>query len=109
MTDLREILAAATPGPWKVDPHGIDDCFGDVWHGEETRVCENADAADARLIALAPQLSAALLKAREALKWYGDPETYRPHPHGLAFDSRDKSYTAAATLAEIDALMGGEK
>lgn len=70
MTDLRKLLAEATPGPWAIDPHGIDDCLGDVWTepGEDEEcICENATVEDARLIALAPDLAAALIRAEEAL------------------------------------------
>ena len=65
MADLRKLLDGATPGPWDIDPHGIDDCFGDVWFGEEARVCENASAADASLIAMAPDLAAEVIALRE--------------------------------------------
>jgi hypothetical protein len=34
----------------------------------------------------------------EALAWYADPERYKPHPHGIAFNRRDISYTARAAL-----------
>jgi len=36
---------------------------------------------------------------RTALSFYANPEVYRPHPHGLAFDRRDISYVAIAALA----------
>ena len=35
-----------------------------------------------------------------ALEFYANPEIYKPHPHGAAFDRRDKSYIARAALAE---------
>ncbi len=34
-----------------------------------------------------------------ALDQYANPDLYRSHPHGLAFDRRDKSYIAIAALA----------
>jgi hypothetical protein len=37
---------------------------------------------------------------REALEWYANPEIYKPHPHGLAFDDRDLSFRARAALAD---------
>lgn len=52
--ELKALLDEATPGPWTIDPHGIDDCLADVWTepGEdEERICENATVEDARLIA----------------------------------------------------------
>ena len=36
---------------------------------------------------------------REALSFYANPEVYRPHPHGIAFDRRDISHIAIAALA----------
>lgn len=35
----------------------------------------------------------------EALRFYANPEIYKSHPHGPAFDRRDLSATAAAALA----------
>lgn len=43
-------------------------------------------------------------KLREALQFYANPEIYKPHPHGLAFDQRDLSYHARTALAST----GGE-
>ena len=48
------------------------------------------------------ELTAALAREaalREALEFYANPETYRPHPHGIAFDRRDISYIARAALS----------
>jgi hypothetical protein len=36
---------------------------------------------------------------RKALEWYANPEIYKPHPHGPAFDRRDLSYHAIAALS----------
>ena len=33
-----------------------------------------------------------------ALRYYANPEIYKPHPHGPAFDRRDLSATAIAAL-----------
>ena len=35
---------------------------------------------------------------RESLKFYANPEIYKPHPHGPHFDRRDLSYHAIAAL-----------
>lgn len=35
----------------------------------------------------------------EAMEWYADPERYRSHPNGIAFERRDISYVAVAALA----------
>lgn len=44
----------------------------------------------------------ALLRQRDeyakALEFYANPDIYKPHPHGLAFDCRDLSFIAATTL-----------
>ena len=44
---------------------------------------------------------------REALAQYANPDLYRSHPHGLAFDRRDKSYIAIAALASHDKRKEG--
>ena len=65
---LRALVAEATPGPWTLDHHGVDDCLADVWTepGEdEARICENATAEDASLIVLAPTLAAEVIALRE--------------------------------------------
>ena len=47
------------------------------------------------------ELATKLAKAKEALEFYADPAIYKPHPHGLAFERRDLSFHARATLKEI--------
>jgi hypothetical protein len=37
----------------------------------------------------------------EGLEFYANPEIYKPHPHGLAFDRRDLSFKARALLAKV--------
>ena len=37
---------------------------------------------------------------RAALEWYANPDIYKPHPHGPAFDLRDLSFKARAALAD---------
>lgn len=39
-------------------------------------------------------------KYEKALTWYANPEIYKPHPHGAAFDNRDLSYTAKSALGD---------
>jgi len=39
-------------------------------------------------------------RLKAALQFYANPEIYKPHPHGLTFDSRDMSFHAKATLAQ---------
>lgn len=43
-------------------------------------------------------LETQLAAARKALEWYANPEIYKPHPHGIGFEDRDKSYVAKAAL-----------
>jgi hypothetical protein len=59
---------AATPGPWDCDYHGIGDCLGDVWQGMDVRICEDATADDARLIAMTPDLATAYLAQAEEIE-----------------------------------------
>jgi hypothetical protein len=37
----------------------------------------------------------------EALEFYANPEIYKPHPNGSAFDNRDLSFKAKSVLAEL--------
>lgn len=37
------------------------------------------------------------------LEWYANPEIYKPHPHGLAFDDRDLSFRAKSILSTLNA------
>jgi hypothetical protein len=39
-------------------------------------------------------------RLRKSLEFYANPEIYKPHPHGPAFDRRDLSYHARAALGE---------
>lgn len=39
-------------------------------------------------------------RQREALEFYANPEIYKPHPHGPAFERRDLSFKAKAALRE---------
>ena len=55
----------------------------------------------------ASRLTVELAKATGALKWYADPYIYKPHPHGPAFDDRDLSFKAIATLAAIKEIEEG--
>jgi hypothetical protein len=41
-----------------------------------------------------------------ALEWYANPEIYKPHPHGPAFDNRDLSFKARSALQSLQ--VGGE-
>lgn len=60
-----------------------------------TELLLRADAADAEVARL-----------RKALEFYADPEIYKPHPHGPAFDRRDRSYHAQAALSSTGDTHG---
>ena len=75
----------------------------------EAKAAAQADYETRILAALEPQdapavaeelvaLRAENARLREALTFYANPEVYRPHPHGPAFDRRDVSYVATAAL-----------
>ena len=113
---------ADTPlGPWTVTAYdgrggrwAYDDPSGDTsdmdWlTREEAQAAAQADYETRILAALEPQdapamaeelvaLRAENARLREALTFYANPEVYRPHPHGPAFDRRDVSYVATAAL-----------
>ena len=121
MSDLRKLLDEATKGPWFLDE---DPREGMEWNihimsSDVNRVCFMSNTgsaednhANARLIALAPDLAAALLKAEEALaglavKYKAANPMRTADYHGndcaclrCAFDNLD------ATLTEIRKLTG---
>ena len=78
MSDLRKLLDEATPGPWEaaLEPkcHGVVASINGqarfvalIGNDTDTPEREPMRFANAHLIALAPDLAAALLKAEEAL------------------------------------------
>lgn len=126
MTDLRKILAEATPGPWryKLPFYGSDEYdtgffilgkhpkVGSVSHASVRYGCDEAKElgnikANARLIALTPQLAAALIKVEEALVMIGhrDEKMIWGEDYEVreAFD--DVLKIARATLSDIRALV----
>lgn len=128
MTDLRKLLDEATPAPWNIGGRKNPKSGGAVamvnsplwWNFARVVVRfddEEADdaggLANARLIVMAPDLAAALLKAEEALaglavKYKAANPMRTADYHGndcaclrCAFDNLD------ATLTEIRKLTGG--
>jgi len=115
MSDLRKLLDECTVGPWeitgrKITKHGgaYDFISGFKW-GKFARVVVRFDydyadnpagVANARLIALAPDLAAALLKAEEALD-----DAIRIAARNEAGPDLD---AARATLTEIRKLTGAK-
>ena len=126
MSDLEKLLAEATPGPWRT--HTVDETSivgpdgSDVATTCDSSNTERSDAyyveyermeADARLIALAPSLAAALGEARKALSHIDaiDPEE---HVYGCSNDALRglvilMGQTARAALSEIEKLRGDSK
>jgi len=43
---------------------------------------------------------------REGLAFYANPEIYKPHPHGPAFERRDLSFKASAALSAPEGEKG---
>lgn len=129
MSDLRKLLDECTVGPWeitdrKITKHGgaYDLISGLIWD-DFARVAvrfdyDDADSptgiANARLIALAPDLAAALLKAEEALAYYRDQfceGLCRDVPPGFTSKEMEidcSGCRARATLTEIRKLTGAE-
>lgn len=130
MSDLRKLLDEATPGPWAYRPEPYDD-WGMVRSGsglitqardprtsyDDLGVHRSAGTdpwgPNARLISLAPDLAAALLKAEDALAMlvdrdisYDGPKLCIPcqsHSHAIGAASK-----ARATLTEIRKITGGK-
>ena len=118
------LIDGTTPGPWHQangsEIHDRSVRFGTQGErlGDTPMLIAEAYApraeANARLIAAAPRLAADTLRLldeierltaenerlNEALRFYADPEIYKPHPHGPAFERRDLSFVARAALAE---------
>lgn len=127
MSDLRKLLDEATPGPWAVkrdkrtwgwvDVVGPSFSVGGPTRATNLSVADEAKRlTDARLIALAPDLAAALLKAEEALEFYGDKELdgydVGVTNYGLSTEVgeiiKDGGERARATLTEIRNLTGAK-
>lgn len=124
VTDLREMLDEATPGPWRPSksyralvsdsPSGYDDAESVHAYGGHM-VCESVQEHNRRLIALAPDLAAEVLALREenaklgeALAFYADENRHglpSNGPWGLGSDDFGKR--ARAALSDIKKITGG--
>jgi hypothetical protein len=79
---LREMVSAATPGP--MQPAPTDGRWWLVWAGDRSAFCQFVrDEADARLIALAPEMAELLADMGEWLETYYSPVA-GPRPELLA-------------------------
>jgi hypothetical protein len=121
MSDLRKLLEVTTPGPWieRWDEDGGAFVTGNNYVRAHMVGPESNRRANARLIALAPDLAAALLEAEEALDCAQsalavllDPEANKS-PSGVSIQSAWASCFAAevkarATLTEIRKITGAK-
>lgn len=102
---LRELVDAATPGPWRADDEALCECCTDV-KAPAAHVC-TADMDDAPLIALAPDMARELLRLRDGV------EVIRDHCETLA--KRAKNAGIRTLAREMDtnakaltALLNGD-
>ena len=137
MSDLEKLLAEATPGPWNAHPSTPEDGYECFWivarkpmglatHGFSIVDIATADGpqnetrkANARLIALAPSLAAALLVAEKALRDIDDRIEKAASCHHNADEWDDRTLDGdltimdwvmspvRAALSEIAKLTGG--
>ena len=103
---LRELLDAATPGPWKI--HNWNEGWvhhdGDPHNVPATRVFKTIFGDDARLIALAPDLASLVLDMADALQGVvADPEAIE-HPRAPSTITRGMREHMAALLARVERL-----
>ena len=109
MTDIsREAIEAMAEKLEKLSPNSGFCALLDPAVDALRALLDRAEAAEARRAEANNQwrldyneLATKLAKAKEALEFYADPAIYKPHPHGLAFERRDLSFHARATLKEI--------
>ena len=123
MSDLRKLLDEATPGPWEaaLEPkcHGVVASINGqarfvalIGNDTDTPEREPMRFANAHLIALAPDLAAALLKAEGELAYYQDQfcEGFcLDVPPGFTSKEMEiecSGCRARATLTEIRKLTG---
>ena len=100
LRDMQADRVIGTEDHWwesQVGEFYLDDDFGEY---------DPQKAADKRRMIRVPAVERELAEAlarekalREALEFYANPEVYRPHSHGVAFDRRDISYVALAALS----------
>ena len=132
MKILEKLLAEATPGPWNAHPSTPEDGYECFWivarkpmglatYGFSIVDIATADGpqnetrkANARLIALAPSLAAALLVAEKALREISRQK--KTDELETEYDVECADFeggydacvdTARAALSEIEKLMGG--
>ena len=97
---LAELLAAATPGPWRDPQWG-----GLVVDENENPVVHHALPRDARLIALAPDLARLALDMGEALR----KRSLIDYEHGLWRTAAIPERQARDLLARLDGIANKDK
>jgi len=92
-------------GEWSYEvKHGPDDQDDYSWvyaSGVMVCVCKTKDAIEIVNACNRPDPAATMKEVVEVLEFYANPEIYKPHPHGLAFERRDKSDMARSILARL--------
>ena len=122
MTDLQKLLADATPGPWVIGARiskkdgsayeyvsgGDWMSFARVWVRMDDEDFDSPDGlANARLIAMAPNLAAALVAASKALHFYADSHD-NPDKGPWGHGGDDFGAVATKALQDINSLTGAK-
>ncbi|MGV1787321.1 MULTISPECIES: hypothetical protein [Agrobacterium] len=105
LSDEEELLAETTDG----DMMSLVSLAAKLAEAEQLARTYEGEANQLRDVSIsnrirAEEAEAGEKKLREVLAFYANPEIYKPHPHGPAFDRRDLSYSARTALAST----GGE-
>lgn len=112
MTDLEKLLSEATPGPWREayldqnDQRVVRAAHFEIctcWHHCVGSI-ENEMEANARLVALAPDLAAALIEAEKALAYFSAWDQCWPGNINL----ETACNKCRAALDRIRKITGGE-
>lgn len=105
LSDEEELLAETTDG----DMMSLVSLAAKLAEAEKLARTYEGEANQLRDVSISNRIRAEEAEAgekrlREVLAFYANPDIYKPHPHGLAFDRRDLSYSARTALAST----GGE-
>jgi hypothetical protein len=119
--DLRRVLDGATPGPWEVETGVIPigdtgdyDPYVSVISPERTRIYdvyseEDQDEANARLIAMAPDLAREYLALREAAGKLAERLNDWSNDHLTDEAARDWFGHVEPALANLRAILGDDQ
>ena len=100
LSDEEELLAETTDG----DMMSLVSLAAKLAEAEQLARTYEGEANQLRDVSIsnrirAEEAEAGEKKLRKTLEFYANPEIYKPHPHGPAFDRRDLSYHAVTALA----------